>query len=97
MKQLEVELGTGYAAAGCRACGRVFTCVTAFDAHQRLDRTTGLVCLDPATVGLVRKQSGKWGWKGDSRLASRLAHFNSGARISGVNSVTLVSSGGQAC
>lgn len=96
MKTLEVELGSGHAAAGCRGCGKVFTCVTAFDAHQRMTRG-GVVCLLPSVVGLVRKPSGKWGWKGtDYSFVRQLENSEAGKR-SGVNGMSLVSPVGAAC
>lgn len=61
MKELEVSLGTGKRACGCRGCGRVFTSLSGFDKHQRM-RDGGSVCLDPLTVGLERKSSGRWGF-----------------------------------
>lgn len=96
MKQLEVSLGTGFAAAGCRACGKVFTSVTAFDKHQRLVRGA-VVCLNPATVGLERKPSGRWGGKTSEDHKARVAHFNDAAKISDTLTTPLVSSGGRAC
>jgi hypothetical protein len=80
MKQLEVPLGTGTSAAGCRSCGRVFTGVTAFDRHQRLTKT-GLVCLDPADIGLERKPSGQWGQKMTDAHRARLARLRDTAKI----------------
>lgn len=96
LKQLEVELGTGYAAAGCRSCGKVFTSISAFDKHQRLARGA-VVCLNPAYVGLERKPNGRWGQKADSRQKARVARFNDGVSRSRPSLDVLVSSGGQAC
>lgn len=70
----EVELPPGKGSAGCRGCGEVFTCVSAFDHHQRLrpeDQGGGVICLDPEECGLVlyereAKDGGDpwllWGW-----------------------------------
>lgn len=93
---LEVELGTGYRAAGCRGCGRVFTCVTAFDAHQRLTRQ-GLVCLNPVEIGLHRKATGRWGWKSTDYSFVRQLENSSTASSRGANATALVSQDSQAC
>lgn len=85
--ELEVSLGTGHGAAGCRGCGRVFTSDTAFGKHQRL-RDGEPVCLDPAEVGLERKPTGRWGWKGS---AARTAQFSEGASHRDANRVRVVS------
>ena len=75
--ELEVPLGGGLNASGCRGCGRVFTGITAFDRHQRW--TDGrLTCLDPATTGLERKRNGHWGWPGDSRVENLRGFQHSG-------------------
>jgi hypothetical protein len=57
MKPLEGPItGNGH---GCRGCGRVFAGITAFDRHQRL-RDESLQCLDPSTLGMVRRPNGRW-------------------------------------
>lgn len=57
--ELKVPLGTGRQTSGCRGCGEVFTSLTAFDRHHR-----GGKCLPPASVGLLERPDGKWGWPG---------------------------------
>lgn len=51
------------AACQCSPCGREFTGVGAFDRHQSVDysRRPAIVCLNPATLGLVRNAAGRWG------------------------------------
>lgn len=48
---------------GCSPCGREFTGLGSFDKHQDVDysRRPAVVCLDPATLGLVRNDAGRWG------------------------------------
>ncbi len=50
-------------ACTCAPCGREFTSLTAFDKHQSADYRCrpAVLCADPATVGLVRQASGRWG------------------------------------
>jgi hypothetical protein len=50
-------------ACKCSPCGREFTGLTAFDKHQDVDysRRPAVVCKDPATIGLVRNDYGRWG------------------------------------
>lgn len=62
------EIPAGKSVCGCAGCGEVFTCVSAFDKHQRLT-PKGNVCLDPESVGLAlyeRDSKGEiwslWGW-----------------------------------
>lgn len=62
--KLKASLGSSLKAAGCSGCGEVFTTVRNFDSHQRLTRE-GVVCLDPAAVGLVRKPDGRWSMPGN--------------------------------
>jgi hypothetical protein len=46
----------------CIRCGRYFLGAEAFDRHQRL-RPSGVLCLDPRTVGLViRERRGVMWW-----------------------------------
>ena len=46
----------------CSPCGRRFTSLSAFDQHHDTDYSRGrpIVCLDPATVGLVVGSRGLW-------------------------------------
>lgn len=50
-----IELPPGRAACGCRSCGEVFTCVSAFDHHQTHDYGTErpTICHAPDKRGLV--------------------------------------------
>jgi hypothetical protein len=57
--ELEVPLGAGRKASGCRACGRVFTSLAGFDKHQRL-RNGGVVCLKPEDIGLHKDPNGRY-------------------------------------
>ena len=79
--ELEVSLGSGHGAAGCRGCGKVFTSNGAFERHQRM-RDGESVCLDPAEVGLERKPTGRWGGKAS---AARLAQLNGAADSEAAN------------
>ena len=47
----------------CSACGEYFTAVTAFDQH-RSGPYTARVCLNPASLGLVKNDKGRWGKPG---------------------------------
>jgi hypothetical protein len=51
-------------ACQCSPCGREFTGLGAFDKHQDVDysRRPAVRCLDPASVGLVRQDQGRWGF-----------------------------------
>ena len=51
------------AACQCSPCGRSFAGVGAFDRHQDVNysRRPAVVCLNPATLGLVRNGAGRWG------------------------------------
>jgi hypothetical protein len=57
----------------CDPCGREFSGLTAFDKHQQVDysRRPAVVCLDPATVGLVLNGRGRWGSPSDGSWAER--------------------------
>jgi hypothetical protein len=46
----------------CSPCGRRFTSLSAFDQHHDTDysRPTPIICLDPASVGLVVGPRGLW-------------------------------------
>ncbi len=64
----------------CSPCGRAFTGLTAFDKHQDVDytRRPAVACLDPATAGLVRQSSGRWGFPADEDSRARLAALRAG-------------------
>ena len=51
-------------AGKCDPCGREFTGLGAFDKHQDVnyDRRPPVICQDPAAVGLVQQESGRWGF-----------------------------------
>jgi hypothetical protein len=75
-------------ASTCSPCGREFTGLTAFDRHQDVDysRQPPVLCLDPASVGLVQQQSGRWGFPIDADSRERLSALRAErtlARISG--------------
>lgn len=48
----------------CGQCGRGFTCVSAFDQHQRMtgDERGTVTCLHPAEVGLHWRDTRTTGW-----------------------------------
>ena len=48
----------------CAACERSFTGLTAFDKHHETDygRRPAVRCIDPATLGMVQQESGRWGF-----------------------------------
>jgi hypothetical protein len=52
----------------CAACGRDFTGLGAFDKHQDVDysRRPAVTCLDPAAIGLVQNERGRWGFPLDA-------------------------------
>jgi len=59
---------------GCPICGREFTTLKAFDRAQDVDykRTPNVRCVDPATVGLVQNERGRWHTPASARERSRL-------------------------
>lgn len=60
---LNAPLGDSLRTSGCAGCGNVFTSVTGFDRHQRLRPAAeggGVICLDPAELGMVRDGAGRW-------------------------------------
>jgi len=59
---------------GCPLCGREFTTMTAFDRHQDVDykRTPNVRCVNPAAVGLVQNERGRWHAPANARERSRL-------------------------
>jgi hypothetical protein len=77
--KLDAELGTGNRAAGCRGCGRVFNGDSLFDLHQRVSEA-GTVCIDPETIGMVRKPTGRWSRKSDEANAARVIVLNERSR-----------------
>ena len=50
------------AISGCHPCGRTFSSLSAFDAHQAVDytRRPAVQCMDPATLGMT-EADGVWG------------------------------------
>lgn len=48
----------------CAACERSFTGLTSFDKHHETDygRRPAVRCIDPATLGMVQQESGRWGF-----------------------------------
>lgn len=85
--ELEVELGNGKSAAGCRGCGKVFSSDTGFDRHIR-QSDTGTVHLDPVDLGMVQRANGHWSLPGNSPV------FATQSDLESPNTTTLVSLGG---
>jgi hypothetical protein len=58
----------------CGACKRSFSGLGSFDRHQDVDysRRPAVRCLDPASVGLVRQDQGRWGVVLDEQGRERL-------------------------
>lgn len=54
------KLPVGSKVCQCSACGEYFTAVTAFDAH-RSGPWEARICLNPASLGLVKNANGRWG------------------------------------
>lgn len=56
-------MATQSMANGCRSCNRDFTGVGPFDMHHRIanDARMTITCLDPADLGMVQNQYGRWG------------------------------------
>lgn len=72
VRQLDAPLGSGTRACGCRGCGRVFTGLTTFDAHQRMNHEgEGVLCLNPESLGMEKKASGRWGYPSDGTWTDR--------------------------
>ena len=46
------------------ACKRSFTGLSSFDKHHETDysRRPAVRCIDPATLGMVQQESGRWGF-----------------------------------
>ena len=63
LMELKVPLGKGRQVCGCARCGEVFTCLTAFDRHQRL-RNGAIACLPPAAAGMTQRKNGRWSLPG---------------------------------
>ena len=72
----------------CHPCGRQFSGLAPFDAHQDVDysRRPAVKCLDPATLGLVQDPvSGRWGTTDGSakrEQGARLAASSAASRLS---------------
>jgi hypothetical protein len=68
-------------ACQCARCGREFTGLTAFDRHQDVSykRRPAVLCKDPATAGLVRQKSGRWGLPIDPAARERLRQLRASA------------------
>jgi hypothetical protein len=64
----------------CHPCGQSFTGLTAFDKHQQVDytRRPAVTCLDPATLGMVRNDHGRWGYPATGDARERLAVLRGG-------------------
>lgn len=72
----QIELPPGRGSAGCRACGEVFSCVSAFDQHQTHEdpetQEYKTICHEPSVRGLeLHEREDKddpgnpwmvWGW-----------------------------------
>jgi hypothetical protein len=63
------------AVSSCGACARPFTSLTAFDEHQDVDysRVPVVICRDPAAIGMVTDQHGRWHMPGTEEGRARLA------------------------
>ena len=61
----------------CAKCHRVFTSLSGFDAHQdrRFGQDPPIVCLDPATVGLVLDNRGRWQFPATDRSRERVTNL----------------------
>lgn len=70
-KRPAVDIRPGSSRCQCGRCGLAFTSVSGFDRHQRLDDGR-VICLDPATVGLVFND-GWWSFPSDDRVRERFA------------------------
>lgn len=80
----------------CPACGRKFTGLEPFDAHQDVDysRRRAVVCKDPATVGLFLGPDDCWGsTDGTARVAAYAARAD---RLAALRSAGRAQSGEQA-
>ena len=73
----------------CARCGRVFTSVSGFDAHQEkhYGTDTPVICLDPADVGLtIDNQTGRWHFPETAASRARLTKMRASgapARVTG--------------
>ena len=70
----------------CHPCGAEFTGLTAFDRHQDVDytRRPAVRCMDPASVGLVKGVTGRWGSPADADSRLRLAKMRAERASSGM-------------
>lgn len=59
---------------GCGSCGRLFTALSGFDAHQSVDyrRKDPVVCQDPASLGMEQNAYGRWYVPADASSRGRL-------------------------
>jgi hypothetical protein len=73
-------------AGKCGACKREFTGLTSFDKHQDVNygRRPAVVCLDPATAGLVKDRNGRWGSPADDASRLRLASLRAEQPVAGI-------------
>lgn len=72
----------------CSPCKRVFSSLSAFDRHQQVDytRRPAVVCLEPATVGLVWDPKRElWAWPPDDRSRARAENFRAEQEVPGVS------------
>ncbi len=62
------------ASGTCAACGEAFTGLTAFDRHQTTAYGTDqpVTCHEPSTRGLVKQESGRWGFPATDDSRERL-------------------------
>jgi hypothetical protein len=68
------------AICACSLCSRSFSGLTAFDRHHDVDyrRKPAVVCREPASAGLVRQKSGRWGLPADPAVRERLRVLRAG-------------------
>lgn len=73
-------------ACKCAPCGREFTGLTAFDKHQDVDygRTPAVRDQDPAALGLVQNDHGRWGSPATDDSRARLASLRAERDAAGV-------------
>ena len=67
---------------GCVLCGATFTGLTLFDAHQDVDysRDPGIICREPAALGLAQDARGTWGTPEGLKARERSATLLAAAR-----------------
>jgi hypothetical protein len=71
------------ASGQCAACGEDFTGLGPFDKHQVIAYGTDkpVTCLDPASVGLVKNEHGRWGTPATDDSRARLASLAAGRGV----------------